>query len=184
MNTRAKSRFRLVYTSLWGDATFRSLSRMQPSTQALWLYLTTGPHTTGLEGLFQATEVGLAHKLGWTLEDFRICWAEIDHAGWGRADWDADVVWLPRLIGDGKPDNHKVVIGWESLVAGHPRVPAPRRSVRGDSRQMRIACARMRRRFGRRGQDSHRVAHGRPPCIRHHERRASLPPWCSTGCPS
>jgi hypothetical protein len=72
MNPRAKSRFRLVYTSLWGDAAFRRFSQ---EAKLLWLYLTTGPHTTGLEGLFQLSEVGLAHKLGWTVEELRRRWA-------------------------------------------------------------------------------------------------------------
>lgn len=113
-------RYRKLGVRTWSDANFRGLSGLAPSGQALWLYLVLGPHNTSLPGLFRASEVVLADELGWPVEDFRRCWAEIEGRGMARADWKARVVWVPSAIEDNEPESPNVVTGWKNHVAEVP----------------------------------------------------------------
>ena len=72
-----RTRYRKVEVKTWGDAKFRRLSKIQPSGQALWLFLITGPHTGPIPGLFRAGRAAMAEELDWDLEDFDKAFAEI-----------------------------------------------------------------------------------------------------------
>ncbi|MCA1685875.1 MAG: hypothetical protein LC745_07780 [Planctomycetia bacterium] len=115
--------YRKIDARLWGDAKFCALSPQKPSAQSLWLYLISGPHNTSLPGLFVAGEASLAEVLGWTLRDFRRCWAEIADAGMARADWKARVVWLPNGPRYNAPANPNVVSSWRALLDAIPECP-------------------------------------------------------------
>jgi hypothetical protein len=106
--------YRKVSTCMWGDEKFRRLSHLQPSAQALWLFLLTGPHTIALPGLARASEVVLVDELGWALEDFRRCFAELEAQGMARADWVAKLVWLPKAIRHNGPENPNVLKHWSA----------------------------------------------------------------------
>jgi hypothetical protein len=120
VKTRAKSTWRAIHASLWGEEWFRKLPPSEPSARLLWFHLKTGPHVTSLECLYRAGEAALADEMGWTLEGFRECWGELERAGKVRADWSARVVWLPREMGDGDPANPNVIVGWSRLVPAIP----------------------------------------------------------------
>src|SRR5262249_41516112 len=81
------------------------------------------PQNTSLPGLFRASEVVLADELGWPLEDFRRCWAEIEGVGMARADWKARVVWVPNAVKYNEPANPNVVKSWADLLGEVPDCP-------------------------------------------------------------
>src|SRR5262249_53384231 len=94
MARNPKLRYRKLGLHTWSDANFRGLSGQAPSAQTLYLYLLLGPHTTSLPALSQGGEAARAGSRGWSLEDFRRGWAEIESRAMARADWKARVVWV------------------------------------------------------------------------------------------
>lgn len=96
----------------WSDRKFRELSKLPPSGQSLWLYLVLGPQTSNIPGLFEGSQVAMAEKLEWSLEDFRRCWDEIEAKGMAKADWRARLIWLPRAPEYNRPESPNVVISW------------------------------------------------------------------------
>jgi hypothetical protein len=107
------TRYRRIEVRLWGDEKFRRLSAQQPSGQALWIYLLTGPHTTSLPGLFRAGEAALAEAIRWDIRSFRDRFNELCAQGMAKADWDAQVVWVPNAIKYNQPANPNVVKSWK-----------------------------------------------------------------------
>ncbi|MBM5573691.1 hypothetical protein [Deefgea sp. CFH1-16] len=114
------SRYRQVKTSIWSDTKFRSLSAMQPSGQALWLYLLTGPHTKIIPGLFRLGRAALAEELNWDLADLDRVLAELIEQGMVKVDFDVRLVWLPNAIKHNAPANPNVIIGWTSDIGELP----------------------------------------------------------------
>jgi hypothetical protein len=89
----AEGLWRQISVRIWTDDKFRQLSQ---AAQILWFYLLTGPHTTGLPGLYATGKARLAEELHWTEETLLSSFNEIAALGMANADWDARVVWLPR----------------------------------------------------------------------------------------
>lgn len=108
------ARYRKVDVRVWGDEKFRRLTPLQPSGQALWLYLITNPSTTNVPGIYRAGEAALSEELGWTLEPFREAFREVFREGLAEADWKARVVWLPGAAKYHRPENPNVVKSWGS----------------------------------------------------------------------
>ena len=111
---KSASRYRKVEVRTWGDEKFRALSPIQPSGQALWLFLITGPHTGPIPGLFRAGRAAMSEELDWDVEDFDKAFAEVVAQGMVKADFKARVMWLPSAIKHNKPANPNVVISWVS----------------------------------------------------------------------
>lgn len=105
-------RYRTIDVRLWGDEKFRALSPLQPSAQALFIYLLTNPNTTSIPGLYRAGAAALAEELAWPLEGFFKAFQEISSQGLVRADFDARVVYIPNAIRYNKPQSPNVVISW------------------------------------------------------------------------
>ncbi len=114
------SRYRQIKTSIWSDAKFRKLSAMQPSGQALWLYLLTGPHTKIIPGLFRLGRAALAEELGWDMAEVDRAFAELIEQGMVKVDFDVRLVWLPNAIKHNAPANPNVILGWTSDIAELP----------------------------------------------------------------
>ncbi len=104
--------YRKLFTSLWADRKFRELTAPPPNAQTLWIYLLAGEHTDQIPGLARVGEAGLAEALGWSVEDLRRCWREIEAQGMAKADWNARVVWLPNAVRYNAPENPNVVTSW------------------------------------------------------------------------
>lgn len=107
-----KSKQVKVATNTWNDPKFRQLSAPNPNGQTLWWRLTVSPERDRIPGLISITLEQLAHSLGWGVEETRRCWKEIEDIGWGVADWDAGLVWLPTLIFQNSPNNPNMIKGW------------------------------------------------------------------------
>jgi len=114
------ARYRKIDPRMWGDARFNRLSRLQPSGQALWLYLLTGPHTNCIPGLFRATEEGLAAELGWGLDGFRVAYADAKAEGMVEADWDAHVVSISNVIKYDSPTSINTIKAWRKQADDIP----------------------------------------------------------------
>jgi hypothetical protein len=106
------ARYRKVDVRVWVDEKFRRLTPLQPSGQALWLYLITNPSTTNIPGLYRAGEGAMAEELGWPLEAFREAFAEAFREGLAEADWKARVVWLRGGPKYNQPESPNVVKSW------------------------------------------------------------------------
>jgi hypothetical protein len=104
--------YRKIDVRIWGDEKFRELSRMEPSGQALWIYLLTNPESHSIPGLFRSGEASIAESLCWDLKDFRKAFAEVFAKGLAEADWNARVVWIPNAIKYNRPENPNVVKSW------------------------------------------------------------------------
>ena len=120
-------RYTKVARRQWATAWFLGLSRPQANAQSLFLFLTTGLHLTLLPGLFCAGQAGLAEALGWTLEEFRTCWAELEAAGVARADWTARLVYLPGEWEANAPPNPQALLSWR-----HPWDELPDCPLKGE----------------------------------------------------
>jgi hypothetical protein len=107
-------RYRKVYTCLWGDAKFLSLSRPQPNGQSLWVYLLTGDATTNIPGLIPIGEGGLADALQWTVKGVRKAWAEIAAKEMASADWEKRLIFIHRAIYYNEPESPNVVRSWKN----------------------------------------------------------------------
>lgn len=118
--------YRKVSVSMWGDEKFRKLSRLEPTGQALWVFLMTGPHTTALPGLFRAGEPALADELGWPIREFRRLFEEVARLGMAKADWDAKLVWLPHAMAHNEPDNPNTLKHWSGAWDVLPECPLKR----------------------------------------------------------
>lgn len=105
-------RYRTIDVRLWGDEKFRSLSPLQPSGQALFLYLLVNPNTTSIPGIYRAGAAAMAEELGWTLEAFRQAFDEVLKQGLVEADLKARVIFIPNAIKYNKPQSPNVVKSW------------------------------------------------------------------------
>lgn len=56
-------------------------------------------------------ELAIAEALGWSLEDLRASFKELEQTGMAMADWTAPLVFLPFVIHDNKPESPNVVLG-------------------------------------------------------------------------
>lgn len=114
------SRYRKNDVRLYGERWFRSLSGPAPNAKYLWLYLTTGPHTTILPGLFEAGIAGIAEKLRWAIPDTERCFQELFDCGKVHFDEEALVFWIPGLIFSNLPSNQNTIISWRRQWAEVP----------------------------------------------------------------
>lgn len=105
-------RYRKVLVRTWSDEKFRALTPLQPSGQALWLFLMTGPHTGPIPGLFRAGRASMAEELGWPLKAFDQAFAEVSAQGMAKADFMARLVWLPNAVKHNRPESPNVVTSW------------------------------------------------------------------------
>jgi hypothetical protein len=108
------ARYRKIEVRTWADHKFRSLTPMQPSGQALWFFLLTGPHTSAIPGLFRAGRAALSEEIGWPLEAFDKAFGEVFAQGMAKADFSARLVWLPNAIKHNRPESPNVVKSWAS----------------------------------------------------------------------
>lgn len=68
---RLHGRYSRVYSRMWSDRGFRALTPLQPSGQALWLYLLSTPHRRSVPGVIVAGEAQLADELQWPADAIR-----------------------------------------------------------------------------------------------------------------
>ena len=106
------SRYRKIETRTWSDEKFRALSPMQPSGQALWFFLLTGPHTGPVPGMFRAGRAAMAEELDWEQEAFDEAFREAFDQGMVKADFKARFVWLPNAVKYNPPESPNVATSW------------------------------------------------------------------------
>ena len=109
------ARYRKVDLRTWSDEKFRSLTPLPPSGQSLWFFFLLGPQTTSIPGLFEASDVVLAHRLRWPMKAFREAFREVSAKGMAKADWEAGLVWLPKAPRYNKPESPNVIRSWGSI---------------------------------------------------------------------
>ncbi|HOX27238.1 MAG TPA: conserved phage C-terminal domain-containing protein [Candidatus Krumholzibacteria bacterium] len=122
--------FRPIDVGVWVDEKFRQLSRPEPSAQWLWLYLLTGEHTQGLPGLYVVGPAALAEALGWSLEELRRTFAELETCGMACIDAAARVVFLPNALKYQPPQNPSQILGWGKEFSRVPSCELTRRWLR------------------------------------------------------
>ena len=109
--------YRRVSVRMWGDARFLRLSALQPSGQALWVFLLTGPHTTAIPGVFVIGRAALAEALEWDDEAFAKAFDEVVGQGLVEFDLKSRMWFIPRAIRHNMPANPNVVKSWRAAIA-------------------------------------------------------------------
>lgn len=112
-----------VLRSIWRRGSFATLSKLQPSGQALFLYLMTCPEASGLPGAIVAGRLQLAEILEWLPKPFDERFAELASNGLAKADWKARLVWLPAGPRVNKPPNPNVLKSWGGPYRSLPDCP-------------------------------------------------------------
>jgi DNA-binding XRE family transcriptional regulator len=107
-------RYRTIDVRIWGDERFCNLTPLQPSGQALFLYLLTNPNVTVIPGLYRAGAAAIAEELGWNLEGFNEAFGEVLNQGLAEADLKARLIFIPNAIKYNKPQSPNVVKSWAS----------------------------------------------------------------------
>ena len=123
------SRYRKIETRTWSDEKFRALSPMQPSGQALWFFLLTGPHTGPVPGMFRAGRAAMAEELDWEQEAFDEAFREAFDQGMVKADFKARFVWLPNAVKYNPPESPNVANSWGREAALLPECPLREEAV-------------------------------------------------------
>ena len=100
--------YRRVYSRLWDDERFRSLSERG---QRVALYLLTGSQGNGI-GFFRFSPGKAAEDLGWTARMFDRAFAEVLSVMEWRFDSVARVVLLPKFFKYNAPDNPNCLKAW------------------------------------------------------------------------
>jgi hypothetical protein len=113
MRNKTGSRWRKVYTRVWGDDKFKALSGPPPSGRYLWFYLLTGPHTGIIPGLYNITEAAISETLYWPLQGFRRALNEILALRMAKFDRKHGVLFIPHVIEYDPPANPNVIRGWK-----------------------------------------------------------------------
>ncbi|MFC0225648.1 DnaT-like ssDNA-binding domain-containing protein [Serratia aquatilis] len=104
--------YRKVKITMWDDQKFRALSPLQPSGQALFIYLLTSPFTNIIPGLFKAGRAAMAEELGWELDAFDLALGEAISLGMVQVDTQARVFWIPNAIKHNPPTSVNVIKSW------------------------------------------------------------------------
>lgn len=112
--TPAEGIYRRVSVRMYGDEKFMRLSPLQPSGQALWIYLLTGPHTSAIPGVFVIGKAALAEVLGWDDEAFAKAFDEVFGEGLIEFDKKSRLWFIPNAIKHNMPANPNVVRSWRA----------------------------------------------------------------------
>lgn len=123
--------YRKVHVKMWSDAKFKRLTPSQPSGQALWIFLITGPATCIVPGVILHGRYALAEMLGWLpepstkpfREPFLEAFDELLREGLAKASWEHRLVFLPNAIKYNPPANPNVLKGWRSTLSIVPDCP-------------------------------------------------------------
>lgn len=108
----AKTRWRKIDVSMWGDVRFRGLSAPPPNGRDCWIHLLTNRETTSIPGVYRAYEEALARDLEWSLEGYREAFREVFLKGLAKADWRAGLVLIPNAIRHNAPESPNVIRSW------------------------------------------------------------------------
>jgi len=108
------SRYSKVIPGIWDDDKVPALSKPKPNAQTLWFYLITGPHITGIPGLWRLSPGTIAEHLGWPPSSVHRFLMEIEAKGLARFDFRARVVFIPGRFKHDEPTSPNVIKHWRS----------------------------------------------------------------------
>ena len=109
---RVKHRYARVSRRMSSDAKVAQLSRPQPCGLSLWRYLLTCRQGGLLPGVICMGPAAIAEANGWTIQQYRIPYAELYRIRLIDADEQAGLLWLPNALKHDPPANGKVVTSW------------------------------------------------------------------------
>ena len=112
--------YRKIDVRLWGDAKFNALSKAEPNAQTLWIYLLTGPHTSGFPGLSSTGKAALAERLRWDYVKFEECFQELLDSNLIKYDSDNFIIWIPNSIKYHSPESPNVIKYWKKCFEELP----------------------------------------------------------------
>lgn len=124
-----KSRYTKVGVCIWSDDRFLRLTPLEPSGQALWLYLITCPAAESVPGLIPMGRLALSESLGWSPEAFDKAFAEIEAEGIAMADWRSRMIWVPKAINHNPPGNVNILKHWFAELEKVPAGPLKEKAV-------------------------------------------------------
>ena len=112
--------YRKIYTRMWADEKFLSLSPQKPSGQALWIFLLTGPFTTILPGVVVAGEAAISERLGWPLRSTKRKMNELHFQKLVFCDRGLQIIYIKNAINYNKPASPNVVRSWKTAWENVP----------------------------------------------------------------
>lgn len=112
MAKKSDGRYRKVYTKMHADERYRRLTPSQPCGQMLWIQLICGRQTGIIPGLMSIGEAAFAEQLRWPLKAFREAFQEVFREGMVKADWEAQLIYIPNSIQYNAPASPNVVKSW------------------------------------------------------------------------
>ena len=123
------------------DRRFRALSKAPASARELLLFLLGCPFSVRVPGVIVAGRAQLAERLGWSLEDFDRCFAELVTQGYCEADWDAGVLYFPEELReqDNAPASPNTAKTWRGELDNAPQCGLIERVVRDVLEVLRAA---------------------------------------------
>ena len=105
--------YRRVHVRMWRHgSSFQKLTRLNPSGQALWLYLLTSEHSIIIPGVVCAGPATIAETLKWSIESFHESFEELSNEGMVIANFDARIVFCLRGPEYMQPHNPNVLVSW------------------------------------------------------------------------
>jgi flagellar biosynthesis/type III secretory pathway protein FliH len=96
MTTPRYALYSTIARRIWDDAKFRKLTPLAPSGQACFITLLTTRYNTCIPGVILAGKRTLAESARWTDEAFDEAFQEVFREGMAKANWEAQLVWLPN----------------------------------------------------------------------------------------
>ena len=111
---------------------FRDLSKMPPSAQGLLLWLLGCPFSIRVPGVIVAGRAQIAELLGWPIEAFDACFAELAQKGYCEADWEAGVIYFAEELReeDNAPTSPNTAKTWRGELDNAPQCALVERVVR------------------------------------------------------
>lgn len=121
--------YRRIEVHTWVDEKFKRLSPIQPSAQALWFYLLTGPQTGIIPGLFKAGHAAMAEDLDWNQEAFEKAFQEVLREGLVKDSIKDRLIWIPNAIKYNPPSSPNVIRSWAAALDTLPECSLRREAI-------------------------------------------------------
>jgi len=112
------ARYNEVSQRVWISSDFKKLSS---DGKLLWLFFLTGPMKTPLPGIYHMGVGSCLDHIRWDRVRFLKSFEELQENGMVEADWDNNVILLPKWARYNRPPaNDKVLKGWLNILDNIP----------------------------------------------------------------
>ena len=117
--------YRTIYCTTWDKPAFTQLST---DAQLVWLFIVTGPHTDRIPGLYSLGAGAMADRLAdkgepWEGSRIQAALEEMMSLGLIAVHRRPNVIYMPGLLNEYRPNNLNILIGWGKALQNIPDCP-------------------------------------------------------------